>query len=104
MIDIQEQDLAEIQRILNEHIPGCEVRVFGSRIEGKAKKYSDLDLAVIGEGKLEWRKVESLKDAFAASNLPITVDIVDWYAVSDEFRAIIEKHYEIIQKKHETSI
>jgi predicted nucleotidyltransferase len=96
MIDIQEQDLAEVQRILREHVPDCEVRAFGSRIEGKAKKYSDLDLALVGKEKMDWKKLELLKDALAASNLTITVDVVDWYAISDEFRAIIEKHYEII--------
>jgi predicted nucleotidyltransferase len=104
MIDLGEHDLAEVQRILSEHVPDCEVRVFGSRIEGKAKRFSDLDLALVCDEKLEWRKIELLKDAFAASNLPMTVDVVDWHAISDEFRAIIEAHYEIIQRKHETSI
>jgi predicted nucleotidyltransferase len=104
MIDIDKDDLAEVRRILNEHVRDCEVRVFGSRIEGKARRFSDLDLALVGNGKLDWRRIESLKDVFAASNLSITVDIVDWHAITDEFRAIIEKHYEIIQPKPETSV
>ena len=99
MIDLGEHDLAEVQRILSEHVPACEVRAFGSRIESKAKRFSDLDLALVGDEKLEWRKIELLKDAFAASDLPMSVDLVDWHAISDEFRAIIEAHYEIVQKK-----
>jgi predicted nucleotidyltransferase len=99
MIDIEEKYLAEIRRILAEKVPDCEVRAFGSRIEGKAKQFSDLDLALVGSEKLNWRKVELLKDAFASSNLPMTIDVIDWHAISDEFRAIIEKNYELIQEK-----
>ena len=99
MIDIEEQYLAEIQRILNEQAPDCEVRAFGSRIEGDANKYSDLDLVLVSNEKLDWRKIESLKDTFAASDLPIIVDVIDWHTISDEFRAVIEKSYEVIQEK-----
>ncbi len=99
MIDMDEKDLANVRRILKEHAPDCEARAFGSRIEGKADKFSDLDLALVSDQKLDWRKIEVLKDAFAASDLPITVDVIDWHAISDEFRALIEKKYEIIQRK-----
>jgi hypothetical protein len=29
----------------------------------------------------------------------MTVDVIDWHTISDEFKAVIEKSYEIIQKK-----
>jgi len=100
MIDIEENYLTEIQQILSEKVPDCEVWAFGSRVEGNAKKYSDLDLVLIGRENLDRRQVESLKDAFAASDLPMIVDIIDWNAISDEFKVVIEKKYEIIQDKH----
>ena len=99
MIDIEEKHLAEIRRIVKEHVPECEVRAFGSRVEGTAKKFSDLDLAIIGSGKLNWRRIGRLKDAFAASNIPMTVDVLDYNAVSKEFQAVIDKQHEIIQQK-----
>ena len=99
MIDVEEKYLAEIRRILGEHVPDCEVRVFGSRIEGKARDFSDLDLVLVGSEKLNWRRIELLKDAFASSNMPMTIDVLDWHAISDEFRAMIEDNYEIIQIK-----
>jgi len=99
MIDIEEKYLAEIRRILAKYVPDCEVRAFGSRLEGKARDFSDLDLVLVGSEKLSWRRIESLKDAFASSNLPMTVDVIDWHAISDEFRAVIENNYEIIQNK-----
>ena len=99
MIDVEEKYIAEIRRIINEHVPECEVRAFGSRVDGTAKKFSDLDLALIGPEKLYWRIIPRLKDAFAASNLPMTVDIIDYNAVSKEFQAVIDKQYEVIQQK-----
>ncbi len=99
MIDIEEKYLDEICRILAEHVPDCEVRAFGSRIEGTARKFSDLDLVLVGIEKLDWRKIESLKDAFASSDIPIIVDVIDFNAISDDFRKITEKNYEIIQGK-----
>lgn len=99
MIDIEKKDLDEIKRILKEHVPDCEVRAFGSRIDGRAKKFSDIDLALVGKEKLDWRKIELLKDAFSASDIPIIVDVIDWNAISDEFRKIIEKNYEIVQMR-----
>ena len=99
MIDIEEKYLAEIQRILAEKVPDCEVRAFGSRLEGKAKKFSDLDLALVSSEKLNWRRIESLKDAFSSSDIPIIVDVIDWHAISDEYKEIIENNYEIIQER-----
>ena len=99
MIDVEEKYLAEIRRILKEHVSDCEVRVFGSRTEGTARDFSDLDLVLVGNEKLNWRRTELLKDAFASSNIPMTVDVIDWHAISDEFREIIENNFEIIQER-----
>ncbi len=101
MIDIEEKYLSEIRRILRELVPDCEVRLFGSRIEGKAEKFSDLDLVLVAAEKLDWRRLESVKDAFAASDLPMLVDVHDYNAVSTEFQAVINKRYEVIQKAND---
>ena len=72
------------------------MRAFGSRVRGNARKYSDLDLAIVGKKRLDWRELEALRDAFAESDLPMQVDVLDWNAVSDEFRAVIARHSEPI--------
>jgi len=91
--------LAVVRRILAEHVPDCEVRVFGSRIEGKSREFSDLDLVLVGGEKRNWRRIERLKDSFASSDLPMIVEVIDWHAISDELRAVIENHYEVIQDR-----
>lgn len=78
-----------------------EVRVFGSRVNGNPQKYSDLDIVLVGSHKLDWRKLERLKDAFSESDLPIIVDVHDWHTLSDQFKSIINKKYEILQFERE---
>ena len=89
MLDLTPDQLAEVRQILQLQIPECTVRVFGSRVNGTAKPFSDLDLVVMGDAPLEFRQLAALKDAFAESNLPFRVDIVDWATTSAEFRAIV---------------
>ena len=98
MINISKNDLRIIKNILKTHIPGCEVRVFGSRYIGNAREYSDLDIIVVGKSKLGLTALSDLKELFAESDLPFRVDILDWHAVTQEFRNVIEKSgYKVIQ-------
>ena len=97
MIDVTPEQLAEIKRILEEHVPDCEVRAFGSRVTGRVKPWSDLDLAVVGTGPLGWRRQGYLVEAFQESTLPFRVDVLDWHDVSPSFQAIIDEQYAVIQ-------
>jgi uncharacterized protein len=97
MIDVKDSDLGIIKSILKKNLSDykCEVRAFGSRVTGKAKKFSDLDLAVVKKGKeIPLSVLESIKDELSASNLPFTVDIVDYNSISNKFREIIEERFE----------
>lgn len=97
MIDLRADILATVQAILKKHVPDAEVRVFGSRVTGKVKKYSDLDLAICGPRKLDLKTMGNLREAFEESNIPIRVDFVDWNTISDEFREVINQKFELIQ-------
>lgn len=97
MIDVKPEQLAEIQEILAQYAPGCEVRAFGSRVTGRTKPWSDLDLAVVGATPFGWRNVARLIEAFQESTLPFRVDVLDWHDVSPSFQAIIAKQYAVIQ-------
>jgi len=99
MIDVAEHHLETIKRILTECVGDCEVRAFGSRGNGEATKYSDLDLAIVGPDRLKRRAKTLLREAFEESDLPFRVDVVDYNTVSEAFRAIIDHSYEVIQEK-----
>lgn len=100
-LDIRPADLEAVRAILRRHIPGREVRAFGSRVAGKVKPFSDLDLAVMGAAPLPASTLADLKDAFSESDLPFKVDIVDWAETQENFRKIIEAANVIVQRKNE---
>jgi predicted nucleotidyltransferase len=104
MIDVSGKHLETIRRILAEYVGDCEVRAFGSRVCGTAKNHSDLDVAVVGTKKMNQRAKMLLREAFEESDLPFRVDVIDYNTVSDEFRAIIDAKYEILQRNDETPI
>lgn len=99
MIDVSPGQLKTIKRILAEYVGDCEVRTFGSRVNGSAKKHSDLDVAIVAPHKITRRTKMLLKEAFEESDLPFRVDVIDYNAASVEFRAIISAKYEILQSR-----
>ncbi|MCK5494549.1 MAG: nucleotidyltransferase domain-containing protein [Candidatus Omnitrophica bacterium] len=99
MIDVLPHDLKIIKQILKKYVPDCEIRAFGSRVAGKAKVYSDLDLVIVGAKKIERKNMVVLKEAFEDSKLNFRVDIIDWQTISKSFRKIIESEYEIVVGK-----
>lgn len=97
MIETSPTQLKEVKRILREHVPDCEVRAFGSRVSGRVKPWSDLDLALVGEQPLGFRRLGLLVEAFQESTLPFRVDVLDWHEASPSFQAIIAQEYAVIQ-------
>ncbi len=96
MIDVEEKYLKQVKDILNKFAPGCEVRVYGSRVNGKAEKYSDIDLTIIDKGNINDKTLSDIKEALAESNLPMMVDVSLWSTINGKFKAIIQKKYVII--------
>lgn len=99
MLDLAEGCQTSVRQILRQHVPDCEVRAFGSRVTGGARSYSDLDLALVGDTRLDPARVDRLREAFQASNLPIRVDVLDWHAISPSFQDVIGAKFEIIQAR-----
>jgi predicted nucleotidyltransferase len=98
MIDLAERDLTTVIAILKKHVPDRRVCVFGSRAQGTAKKFSDLDLAVMTDKPLTFSKLSALREDFAESKLPFRVDIVDWATTNEEFRQVIQKNCQEIYR------
>ena len=96
-IDLKKKYLKEIQAIIQHHAPDCRIRVFGSRATGKSGKFSDLDLAIEGSKELDLRTMVKMKNAFRESNLPFKVDVLDWLAISGDFREQINQECITIQ-------
>lgn len=98
MIDLAPEQLDIVRGLLAVHVPECEVRAFGSRVTGKAKPYSDLDIALLGPARLPIGRLAALREALEESELPIRVDVLDWCALSEAFRGVIAARFELLQK------
>jgi predicted nucleotidyltransferase len=89
MIDLDESSLNLVKSILVKYLPDTEVRAFGSRLSGRAKKFSDLDLLIMSEKPISIDLLNQLKFEFSNSELVIMIDIIDWHAISTSFQKII---------------
>lgn len=96
-IDVRPDLWRIVSGILQKHVPQYEVWAFGSRAKGTAKPHSDLDLAVITAQPLTLDVSGALRDAFAESDLPWRVDVVDWASTSESFRQIIGRDKVVVQ-------
>lgn len=92
-LDLSDEDLKIVNDIIKKYIPDKTVWAFGSRVTGKAKKFSDLDLVIVNVKELDFNLYVELKNAFDESDLPIKVDIVEWFHLSDSFKKIILHRY-----------
>lgn len=95
---MNQHDWDEVCKILADCIPNYTVWAFGSRVTGKAKPFSDLDLVIQTDQPLTMECMATLKEAFDESDLTIRVDVVDWAATGSAFREIIQKQYVVIQE------
>jgi nucleotidyltransferase substrate binding protein (TIGR01987 family) len=72
----------------------CSVFLYGSRIQGKSVKFSDIDIALDFEGKIIQDDIkQKLSSLFEKSILPYSVDIIDINNVSPVFKTKIEKDF-----------
>lgn len=86
---LDDQQLGIVWKVLQAHLPGVPVWVFGSRARGQAKPFSDLDLALMTEQPLAWDQLADLQEAFSTSDLPFRVDLVDWASAQAGFKSVI---------------
>ena len=88
-----------VTELLASYVPDRPVWAFGSRTFGRARRFSDLDLAIGGSAPLPSGARMDLADAFDASMLPVEVDLIDLNDVDGAFRSRIEPYFLLIQEQ-----
>ena len=80
--------------------PMLRIVLFGSHAAGTADERSDFDIGVDARHPLSAEKVVGLREAF--DELPIlqSVDVVDFWCVDAEFRAIAEKDEVVLYERN----
>ena len=79
--------VATIKKVL----PDVRIFVFGSRVNGSFRQYSDLDIVVKGNEIIPLDKISIIQGIFSECDLPYKVDLIDFYRVSEEFKQIMMK-------------
>ncbi len=92
-IDISPKEHEIVIGILQKHLKiPAKIWAFGSRVKNKAKRNSDLDLAIECFQKVGVGLLTDLEDAFTDAPLPYKVDIVVLKKVKPEFENIINQY------------
>lgn len=86
--------LDTLKDIVFRHLDPQKYRVFvfGSRATGKAVKFSDVDLGIEGEMGVSKVTLSAIEEAFENSDLPYTVDVVDFNSVTNKFKQIAKQN------------
>jgi len=94
MLDLPERWKAQLQEIMAQYAPTFEVWAYGSRVTGQCHEASDLDVVLIHPTHPDTKTCETLaalKEALSQSDIPITVDVMDWARLSPEFHQQINR-------------
>ncbi len=83
---------AEDYKIISEIFKdqSFEVLVFGSRVKGNHQKFSDLDLCLKANTSIDLSEMNRFRVSLSESNLPFTVDLVDYSDINNSFKNIID--------------
>ena len=85
-VDLSARDRAWTLEIIRRRLPDAVIWVYGSRVTGNARRYSDLDLLLDNGGQPIPGAVMGHLDAdFDESSLPIIVDLHDMAATDADF-------------------
>jgi type I restriction enzyme S subunit len=90
---VSDAELGLVRSILTRIVPDAAYLAFGSRLGECYHRYSDLDIAVRAAGPISLSQLSALEEAFAESDLPFRVDIVDLHRASPEFRHFVESSH-----------
>lgn len=90
---LTEEDLKIIRESVYKHLPKEKYKafIFGSRADGTAGKWSDIDIGVIGDKGVPAGLLVEIEEELENSDIPYRVDVVDFSDVSEKFRRIARK-------------
>ena len=68
-----------------------EAFVYGSRADGTAQKWSDIDVGIRGTKKVPFDVLATIRGEIEDSDIPYLVDVVDFNRASEKFARIATK-------------
>jgi len=79
-----------VKQITKPRLPddSYSVILFGSRVSGRNRRFSDIDIGILGPKPLPGVNYVDIIDALEQSDLPYRADVVDFSCMSDT----VKKH------------
>ena len=96
---LREKDKKQLTEIFRKYLhKEGEVLAFGSRVNGSAHDTSDLDLVIKSHNseKVDISILLQLKEELRNSNIPIIVQLLDWYRIPESFHKNILNDFEVL--------
>ena len=84
----------EVEKMIKETIykfinpKNYMVFIFGSRANGKASKYSDFDIGIMGKKSVPIKVLNSIEEILEDSDLPFNIDVVDFSKTTKKFQDV----------------
>lgn len=89
-IDLSDEVIKELIRILKAASAPNGI-LFGSRVTGKSRKNSDIDICIRSEDGVPHSLLGTLSELAEESSIPYIVEFSDYEALPDNFRAQIDR-------------
>jgi Predicted nucleotidyltransferases len=88
-----EQDIDLAHRIIRRHLPPevADLYLFGSRARGKARRFSDIDVAVRAKCPLPPGLLAEVREELEQSNCLLEVDLVDLSEAGEALIAAVNR-------------
>lgn len=92
MLDTKTQEM--IKKIIFHYLDPKinNVFIFGSRADNTARRFSDIDIGIEGKNRTSSITLSMIKADFDDSDIPYTVDVVDFLTTSANFNNIAKKN------------
>ncbi|MGH7237427.1 MAG: nucleotidyltransferase domain-containing protein [Candidatus Saccharimonadales bacterium] len=93
-VQLETNYLDDLRRIVQDCVDTSIWRpvIFGSRANGKAWRFSDVDLGFIGNRPLPEAAKIKLSEALDDSDIPYNVDVVDISQTTPEFQKVAKQY------------
>ncbi len=88
----------EITQILKERFAGTPFKCFffGSRVEGKNRERSDIDVGIFGPQKLTLEELDDIREAMRRIATLLKIDVIDFNSTTKDFRDVALQYREEI--------
>ena len=90
-MSLEQEYKDKIIALISAMMPDVNIYLFGSRARKVHTERSDIDIALKGKEKLDRYAVGEIRSVLEATNIPYTVDVVDYYGVNADMREMIDK-------------